>query len=720
MEGVFRKSWGVTCTDQTIAALVNELAADVTSLVLVDAPLTDRGLKQLQTKLGPHKITHLEIHSCPALSYSGICDFLCARRQAKAPVANLVLSNLGKFAKGAWSYQRGFTGLRSLKMVECRDSEKDGFRALLGALPQGLERLWLERCPDLKDDDIAELVECRFHRLRSLTIRESNLTESGFSYLGKILAPGLLQLDLAGNEGLDDRVLKKLSKQLPPTVRVFNLEGCAALTDRKLLVWAESVGKKIDRQGWLEEQIKARREEYARDPEGALYGLMQKAHDSKRMAEEIFLMLKLSDRLLEKGDHLKAAGLSNAALYLADQCRFPEEKRDEVDSRLGKIEKGYLSSLTGLKPSNKDLPEPSEYRKRLASIRQRVAEEMELYSEEWMDDGVDDERIENDQSDLPTRRAELTAKQLTTAYIELFAEIISDAVSTLGESPTPFACIGFGSMARGEMCRNSDLEWAIVCENASAPNIDYFRKLATLISLKVLNIGETAIDVYRDAKLPVNGFSLDTRVSPLNPGRALIGTPHLLAALQNSVSEAETPVIANAMTCATLIFGEEKLLDQYQVEVRAVLGESDGQGLVWRKKRGIALLKSTLTEFRPDLSRETRKIEAFGIKQELYRPLQETIATLALYYQLEEKNTFDRIRAMVRRGIFSAKVDTTCRSPFLGSITYVFLLTISTGRSSTSSAYHKIALAIWTELTQKPFWKRISWSPARVSFVYSN
>ena len=67
------------------------------------------------------------------------------------------------------------------------------------------------------------------------------------------------------------------------------------------------------------------------------------------------------------------------------------------------------------------------------------------------------------------------------------------------------------------------------------------------------------------------------------------------------------------------------------------------------------LLAGHLTEFAPNLSQDKEQDNAFGIKKELYRPFQEILSSLALFYDLKARNTFERIDELVEKGVFSAK-----------------------------------------------------------------
>ena len=90
-----------------------------------------------------------------------------------------------------------------------------------------------------------------------------------------------------------------------------------------------------------------------------------------------------------------------------------------------------------------------------------------------------------------------------------------------------------GSMARGEMCPNSDIEFAFILEKETPKALDYFRHLSHILALQILNLGETKfpiferVDIAHPSPTP-NGFSLDSAGnSPLGvPGiYELIGSP---------------------------------------------------------------------------------------------------------------------------------------------------------------------------------------------------
>src|SRR5262249_30195769 len=66
-------------------------------------------------------------------------------------------------------------------------------------------------------------------------------------------------------------------------------------------------------------------------------------------------------------------------------------------------------------------------------------------------------------------------------------------------------------------------------------------------------------------------------------------------------------------------------------------------------------LQGNLHEFKPNLSKEKQETNAFGIKKELYRPLQSLLGNLTLFYGLELKSTFEMIQQLLQKGILCSK-----------------------------------------------------------------
>ena len=190
----------------------------------------------------------------------------------------------------------------------------------------------------------------------------------------------------------------------------------------------------------------------------------------------------------------------------------------------------------------------------------------------------------------------------------------------------------------------------------------YFRLLSQLLELQIINLGETKFPVFgeREPSPTPDGFCMDTGGNtPLGvPGLyELIGTPQQLARFQTPEWIDQNIILANATNCVCWIAGDRKV-DRYLQEQKSSCSEIKTKR-VWKKESreilAMRLLAGHLAEFAPNLSQEKEQDNAFGIKKELYRPLQEILSSLALFYDLKAKNTFERIDELVEKEVFSKK-----------------------------------------------------------------
>ena len=85
--------------------------------------------------------------------------------------------------------------------------------------------------------------------------------------------------------------------------------------------------------------------------------------------------------------------------------------------------------------------------------------------------------------------------------------MLSEIYPALGKPSFNFAVIALGSLARNEMSPYSDLEFAILVDNTSERSLHYIRRLVQWLELKVINLGETEIEVLDKGRL-----------SPIKPG----------------------------------------------------------------------------------------------------------------------------------------------------------------------------------------------------------
>ena len=250
---------------------------------------------------------------------------------------------------------------------------------------------------------------------------------------------------------------------------------------------------------------------------------------------------------------------------------------------------------------------------------------------------------------------------MTQDFIQLLRDLISQTQELLPPAPVKWAAMGMGSMSRGEMCPYSDIEFAFLIKKDSHEASDYFHRLSKILEFKIINLGETKFPVFGEqypSPTP-DGFCMDTGGNtPLGVTGVyeLIGSPKTLAQFQTVQWMDRSIILPNATSHVCFIAGKERLIADYNKEKAKIQDLIDKKATDKnRNVLSLRLLRGHVEEFAPNLTKEKEDISAFGIKKELYRPFQEIIGSLALFYQLKAKTTFTRIDELVTLGIFTSE-----------------------------------------------------------------
>jgi tetratricopeptide (TPR) repeat protein len=197
------------------------------------------------------------------------------------------------------------------------------------------------------------------------------------------------------------------------------------------------------------------------------------------------------------------------------------------------------------------------------------------------------------------------------------------------------------------------LEFAFVIEKETKEALEYFRTLSRLIQIQIINLGETKCEIFGplEPSPTPNGFCMDTGGNiPIGGVFELIGTPQKLAQTQTSQWIDDNIILANVMNSVCLVAGESKLAAQYLKKKKEMQKLQKT-----REKLALRLLAGHLQEFSPNLTKEKEEVNAFGIKKELYRPIQEILSSLALLFKLISTNTSERIDELVKLQVFSSQ-----------------------------------------------------------------
>lgn len=431
---------------------------------------------------------------------------------------------------------------------------------------------------------------------------------------------------------------------------------------------------------------------HSTDTEGYYVKCLLEARQQNLVEEQIVFLQKISHFYLQKENYIVAAKILNCALALLlklDQ-KIPSISfyKSYLICRLELIDKLFLKTL-GIEISLERLHKIESYRNFLHKTR-ATSREAILYNkaneEERQKEHIQKmkkkaafsvayEDIASARFQGPTspenqqavikefqriytelqfdyEGIQQTLGQITKKFKELLKVLIMDAIALFGPPPMKWACLAMGSMSRGEMCPYSDVEFAFLIQKNDLEVINYFRNLSRFLELRIINLGETKFPIFGEKyESPTpDGFCMDVGGNtPLGVTGIyeLIGTPRKLADFQdNNWLDKRGVILPNAMSNVCFVAGNEELFVEYNQEkdrVQERIAKSHDNRSANCELLALTLLQGHLEEFRPNLSKEKEIETAFGVKKELYRPFQEILSSLALFYRLKSTNTFDRI-----------------------------------------------------------------------------
>ncbi|MCE5317556.1 MAG: tetratricopeptide repeat protein [Parachlamydia sp.] len=376
------------------------------------------------------------------------------------------------------------------------------------------------------------------------------------------------------------------------------------------------------------------------DNEGVYYERLIEARKRGVLEEQVINLTKIGILYTSKNNLIIAAKILNGALVLLKniQTLRVEHFTQYLHAKLLQIEEKFYHSKKLKLPQDR-LENLKCYKAFIKNYRNGCNEQV--------------------QKKFPIQNVQA---ELTDNFISLLRKIIQRSQDIVGKPPCKWACIGMGSMARGEMCPYSDVEFAFLLDTSSETNLNYFRTLSQIIELQIINLGETKYPLFERAdpdhpSATPSGFSLDTGGNtPLGVSGVyeLIGTPEQLAQFQTPKWMERNIILPNAMNTVCLVAGDLHLVEDYtnhkdKISEQKEKGKpSNRENLAWQ------LLEGHLEEFKPNLTKDKEQMRAFGIKRELYRPFQEVMSCLAIFLKLREKSTFKRIDELVGLKIFSS------------------------------------------------------------------
>nr|WP_166154346.1 F-box-like domain-containing protein [Neochlamydia sp. AcF84]NGY94291.1 hypothetical protein [Neochlamydia sp. AcF84] len=190
---------------------------------------------------------------------------------------------------------------------------------------------------------------------------------------------------------------------------------------------------------------------------------------------ESFCIERLGDIYIVKGTQetlLQAAGFYNYAFL-----RSSAYKQEDIKEKLLKVENLLIKLCEGKPLSSKLIRKQFKgNRQQLKTFRYQIEEQVQCLLE-----------------DPSPQKVKTLYHDIAEGVKIFFKVLVEQSVDTLGAEPCDYAMIGFGSLAREEMTPYSDLEFGILIEEDTSINREYFKRLTTLIHLKVINLRETIL-----------------------------------------------------------------------------------------------------------------------------------------------------------------------------------------------------------------------------------
>ncbi|WP_044882206.1 tetratricopeptide repeat protein [Neochlamydia sp. EPS4] len=400
----------------------------------------------------------------------------------------------------------------------------------------------------------------------------------------------------------------------------------------------------------------------------ALKHIIQKNHpiheaaDKKKLVQEDCCIEKLGDIYLGKGTaetFLQAAGLYNYALQLFSEDR---DRQEVLKEKLSAVHQSLIhlcqsKTLDSYSMSKQFIAN----RQALKEFREQIEKKIQV-----LGSNPSSEEVRN------------LYKEIAQGMKHFFKTLVEQSIDTLGPAPCEYAMIGFGSLAREEMTPYSDLEFGILMQTDNSENRDYFKRLTTLIHLKVINLGETilpalnipclkAIDFFDD--ITPRGFAFDGAgvegkgcKIPLGNGKTfeLIQTPGKMAQYIAKDEEGQwwhnkEPHLPMELLTFTHLIGNPVLTRQYGEELQEKLDITYREGFNLRQHLAKKhLVKADMEAFDPRMDDLGRQGMLFKVKNDFYRFPHLALDRLALLKEVEASNTFTRIEQLNRLGIIAA------------------------------------------------------------------
>ena len=277
---------------------------------------------------------------------------------------------------------------------------------------------------------------------------------------------------------------------------------------------------------------------------------------------------------------------------------------------------------------------------------------------------------------------------IAEASKNLLANFYQEAEAALGPAPCKYAVMGLGSMALKQITPYSDLEFAILMEDApdeatAEASREYFRKLTHLVHFRVINLGETVLP-FSEYKVSLDhlgrkGLNFDlggkTPLGRKDKAYELIQpVAGMMEYLKNEDNKMEQmdKLLPFVLERTCYIYGAQGLHNDYLEAQRAFWSScQDAAGKHAYQERMMKVLLKGMTELDHSQKGEVKagrkqagnlrtvgpKLHPedagrlYDVKQEIYRLPDRLLYGLATYYGLRPESAWDAVEQLQAQGI---------------------------------------------------------------------
>ena len=365
-----------------------------------------------------------------------------------------------------------------------------------------------------------------------------------------------------------------------------------------------------------------------------------------------------------------------------------KELADSAYQGLAQIEISMLEQATGAEAGaitpSKPLPARiEEDRNQVADLRERVKTRVDRLVRLRDEPGSS----EGEYIGCTQELFEDIAKEIKS-LLSLFYQAGEEELKAAGiERPCTYAIMGLGSIALQQTTPYSDLEFAILMEDAPDEATaeawrTYFRKLTHLVHFRVINLGETVLP-FSEYKISLDhlgrkGLNFDlggkTPLGRKDKGYELIQPVEgMMEYLKNEGNKMEQmdKLLPFVLERTCHIYGDRRLHDSYRAAQDQFWSCQDAAGKHAYQERMRKVLLEGITELdqsQPGVVKAGRKQAGnlrtvgpklhpedagrlYDVKQEIYRLPDRLLYGLATYYGLRPESAWDAVEQLKAQGI---------------------------------------------------------------------